>query len=185
MAANPARYTTPAVTFGKGVGEFPYEAVALEYNVRDVKNDIQISNSRISVSGTGFNAAVTLATEKFALTDATSKGANGLLTKSITTVYNLASRLTNISARLAFELAQRKDNALRIKSITVNPARNPTTLWPLAMAYFYQLQRVTVHHISGGDNISKDLSIVGIHFKLSADPKLVTWTLDLDPAGLK
>lgn len=160
------RSNTSQATFGDGGGsELPYENVTVEYDDEQLANLVRITRAGGSTQ---------------TAQDTTSQ------TQYLIHVYDRSDLLmesdTGAADYAAFILAKSKDPELRIATLTINPLRDPTNLFPQVLGREIG-DRITVklRPPGGGTTLTRDVYIRGIDHAATPESWQTVWTLQDAP----
>ena len=156
---------TSAGTFGIGVGEIPYNDVALNFDNSLLRNDWRITR----VGGTEQTA-----------TNATS------ITKYGSRVVKRTGQLQTSDAD-ALSVAQQLeakfgDVGERVDSMVFSPKSN-TVIWPHALGAELFDRYTAKIPVPNGDTVETNVNIQRIAHKIDAKNKTWTWTINTSPAN--
>jgi hypothetical protein len=160
-------YKTSQRTYGDSTGELGYTNISFSYNDQLIKNRIRVQR----VNGaTAISADSTSQTQYFVRTE----DVGSLPVNTDQQVVDIANA----------RLAQYKQPALRVDSITVNPRQSASTLYPAVIGDEIGT-RITVNRRPQGVGsvISKDLRIEGISHSITPDAWSTTYSLSPVTAG--
>ena len=160
-------YKTSQRTYGDSTGELGYTNISFSYNDQLIKNRVRVQR----VNGaTAISADSTSQTQYFVRTE----DVGSLPVNTDQQVVDIANA----------RLAEYKQPALRVDSITVNPRQSASTLYPAVIGDEIGT-RITVKRRpqSVGSVISKDLRIEGISHSITPDSWSTTYSLSPVTSG--
>ena len=160
-------YKTSQRTYGDSTGELGYTNISFSYNDQLIKNRIRVQR----VNGaTAISADSTSQTQYFVRTE----DVGSLPVNTDQQVVDIANA----------RLAEYKQPALRVDSITVNPRQSASTLYPAVIGDEIGT-RITVNRRPQGVGsvISKDLRIEGISHSITPDAWSTTYSLSPVTSG--
>jgi len=156
---------TSAGTFGVGVGEIPYNDVALNFDNTLLRNDWRITR----VGGTEQTAQNTTSITKFG---SRVVKRTGQLQTSDADALSVAQQLE----------AKFGDVGERVDSMIFSPKSN-TVIWPHALGAELFDRYTAKIPVPNGDTVETNVNIQRIAHKIDAKNKTWTWTINTSPAN--